>query len=97
MVMPPSRLNLKIGLRTSSAKSSLIEKSSPELEDLSRAVHNASQLVGEKLRAIQKRRDKISEEGSASPVPALRTHLRHCGSMSSFRAARGDSDDTEEQ
>ena len=51
-----------------------LEQKSSELECLSKAVSQASTLVLGKLRHLKSRSGDVSEEGSASPVPRMRTH-----------------------
>ena len=73
-----------------------LERRNVELEDLSRAISTAASLVSSKLEHLRTRSGQVSEEGSASPVPTIRTHRKK---EVDFRPLwrRTDAEDTEEQ
>lgn len=53
-----------------------LERRNVELEDLSRAISSAATLVSTRLERLRSRSGQVSEEGSASPVPAIHTHKK---------------------
>lgn len=53
-----------------------MDRRNVELEDLSRAISSAANLVSSKLERMRSRSGQVSEEGSASPVPTIHTHQK---------------------